>query len=72
MKKFVEIPDGFDMERAERRSFSCPNKLWAELLTHCYGICPVSIFIKQAIVEKLTKENPEKEEYYRELLSLKE
>ena len=70
MKKFVKIPDGFDMERAERRSFSCPNKLWEEILTKCYCICPVSIFIKQAIVEKLIKENPDQEEYYQDLLQL--
>jgi len=55
-RKFVEITEGYDLLRAERRSFSCPNALWDELLKHCHGICPVSVFIKQAIKEKLERD----------------
>ena len=66
-KKYVGISDGFDMLRGERRSFFCPNKLWEELLKQNYGICSVSEYIKQAILVKMIKEDPEREEYYREL-----
>ena len=58
MKKFVKTSEEFEMLRGERRSFFCPNTLWEEMLRQCYGIMPVSEFIKQAIVEKLSKDNP--------------
>ena len=67
-KKYVGINEGFDLLRGERRSFFCPNKLWEELLKQCHGIMPVSEFVKQAIIEKLIKEEPEKEEHFKELL----
>ena len=67
-KKFVKTEEGYEMLRGERRSFSCPNKLWEELLKQNYGIMPVSVFVKQAILEKLIREEPEKEEYFMELL----
>lgn len=67
-KKYVRMNDGFDMLRGERRSFFCPNKLWEDILNQTNGICSASEFIKQAIVEKMMKDNPEKEKYYRELL----
>jgi len=56
------------MLRGERRSFFCPNKLWEELLNQTYGIHSASEFIKQAIVEKMIKEEPENEKYFKELL----
>lgn len=67
-KKYVGTSEGFDLLRGERRSFFCPNKLWEELLKKTYGIHSVSEFIKQAIVEKMSKEEPEKEEFFKELL----
>lgn len=67
-KKYVGTNEGFDLLRGERRSFFCPNKLWEELLKQTYGVYSVSEFIKQAIVEKMSKEEPEKEEYFKELL----
>jgi len=67
-KKYVKIPDGFDMLRGERRSFFCPNKLWEELLKQTYGICPASEFIKQAIIEKMVKDCPEKQDVFRGLM----
>ena len=66
-KKYAETREGFDMIRGERRSFFCPNKLWKELLEQTHGIMPVSEFIKQAIVEKMSRDEPEKEEYFRNL-----
>ncbi|MFH1770116.1 MAG: hypothetical protein ABH828_01015 [archaeon] len=67
-KKFAKTEEGYEMLRGERRSFFCPNKLWEELLSQCHGIMSVSEFVKQAIIEKLIKEEPEKEEYFKELL----
>lgn len=54
-KKYVEIEGGFDMLRGERRSFFCPNKLWKELLERTNGICSVSEYIRQAVIEKIEK-----------------
>jgi hypothetical protein len=67
-KKYVEIPDGFDMLRGERRSIFLSNKLWDELLKMNHGICPVSEFIRQAILEKMAKEEPDREDYYKEMV----
>ena len=60
--------ESFEMLRSERRSFFCPNKLWKELKKKTDDCISISTFIKQAIVEKLIKEEPEKEEYYKPLL----
>jgi len=59
--------ESFEMLRSERRSFFCPNKLWKELKKKTDDCISVSTFIKQAIVEKLIKEEPEKKEYYESL-----
>ena len=63
-KKFVKSLDGFDMLRGERRSVFLSNELWDELLKHNHGICPVSEFIRQAIIEKLIRDDPSKESYF--------
>lgn len=55
-KKYAGTSEDFDLLRGERRSFFCPNTLWKELLEKCYGIMPVSEFIKQAINEKLERD----------------
>lgn len=60
--------ESFEMLRSERRSFFCPNKLWKELKKKTDDCISISTFIKQAIVEKLIKEEPEKEGYYKPLL----
>ncbi|MBU1975423.1 MAG: hypothetical protein KKG59_03390 [Nanoarchaeota archaeon] len=62
------MDEGFEMLRGERRSFFCPNKLWKELLSQTDDCISVSTYIKQAIVEKMIREEPEKEEYFRTLL----
>jgi len=54
-KKYVKIEGNLDMLRGERRSFFCPNKLWKGLLEKTDGICSVSEYIRQAIVEKMDK-----------------
>jgi len=58
----------FEILRGERRSFFCPNKLWEELQKQTEDCISVSTYIKQAIIEKMIKEEPEKEEYFKELL----
>lgn len=60
--------DGFEMLRSERRSFFCPNKLWKELLNQTQDCISISTYIKQAIVEKMSKEEPEKKEYFENLI----
>ena len=58
------------MSRMERRSVFLPNRLWDELLKVNYGICPVSEFIRRAIIEKLIRDDPKKEDYYKELIMI--
>ncbi len=59
----------FELLRGERRSFFCPNKLWKELLAQTDDCVSVSTFIRQAIIEKMSKESPEREEYFQSLLT---
>ncbi len=61
--------DDFSMLRSERRSFFCPNKLWKELETQTADCISVSAYVRQAILEKMIKENPELEDYLKELVS---
>lgn len=67
-KKFARSSEEFEMLRQERRSFFCHNKLWEELLNQTNGICSVSEYIRQAIIEKMIKDEPEKEEYFKGLI----
>jgi hypothetical protein len=60
--------ESFEMLRSERRSFFCPNKLWKELKKKTDDCISVSTFIKQAIIEKLIREEPEKKDYFESLL----
>jgi hypothetical protein len=62
------LDEGFEMVRGERRSFFCPNKLWKELHNQTQDCISVSSYIRIAIVEKMIKDEPEKEEIYKELL----
>jgi hypothetical protein len=62
------MEDSFEMLRSERRSFFCPNKLWQELLDQTEDCMSVSSYIKMAILEKMIKDEPEKEPYFRELM----
>ncbi len=59
----------FELLRGERRSFFCPNKLWKELVAQTDDCVSVSTFIRQAIVEKMIQEAPEREEFIRSLLA---
>ena len=66
MKKFVKTTDGFEMLRGETRTIHCPNKLWEELLNQTHGICSVSEYIKIAILEKMCRDEPTREEYFKD------
>lgn len=59
--------EGFSEFRGERRSFFCPNKLWDELDKKTKNLFSISVFIKQAIFEKMVREEPEKKDYFKEL-----
>lgn len=58
----------FEILRTERRSFFCPNKLWKELQKKTQDKMSISTYVKQAIVEKMTREDLKGKEYYESLL----
>ncbi len=60
--------EGFSEFRGERRSFFCPNKLWDELNKQTKNLYSVSQFIKMAVIEKMIREEPEKKEFFRDLI----
>lgn len=68
-KKYVGTYEDYDKLRGERRCFFCHNDMWKAILEETYGIMSVSGFIKQAVMEKLIKENPQKKEYYKEIFT---
>ena len=47
----------FEMQRSERRSFFCPNTLWTEVLKKTKDKISISTYIRQAIEEKMEREN---------------
>jgi hypothetical protein len=57
-----------EMLRTERRSFFCANKLWKELEKKTKDKMSISTYIKQAIIEKMQKEDREGKGYYIGLL----
>jgi hypothetical protein len=58
----------FAMLRSERRSFFCHNKIWEELLRKTDDCISVSTYIRQAIIEKMIREEPEKKVYFKSFL----
>ena len=52
----TKMADEFEMLRGERRSFFCPNILWAELKKRTGDKISISTYIKQAITEKMGRE----------------
>jgi len=50
------MDDSFEMLRAERRSFFCPNTLWKKLKEETKDCMSISQYIRMAIVEKMIKE----------------
>jgi len=62
------MEEDFEMLRGERRSFFCHNKLWKELKQKTGDNISISTYIKQAIIEKMAKEDPGDKEYYNTLL----
>ncbi len=57
-----------EFNRNERRSITMPNKLWDELVKITDDCMSVSEYVRQAILEKLKKEYPEKSLLYDELI----
>ncbi|MDD3175926.1 MAG: hypothetical protein PHU51_05605 [Candidatus Nanoarchaeia archaeon] len=60
--------EDFSELRRERRSFFCHNKMWEELKKKAKEDFPISSFIRQAIFEKLVREEPEKRDYFEEMI----
>ncbi len=66
------MDESIEMCRGERRSFFCPNKLWRELKFVTNDCISASIYIRQAIVKKMTREEPERAEYTKKKITLYE
>jgi hypothetical protein len=62
------MDESFEMLRGERRSFFCPNKLWAELKKQTNDCMSVSQYVRMAVIEKMKRNNEGMEEYLDELL----
>ena len=60
--------EDFGEFRSERRSFFCPNKLWKELKEQTNDCISISKYIRDAILEKMIKEEPEKKDYFKGLI----
>jgi len=63
------MEDDFEMLRGERRSFFCHNKLWKELKQKTGDNISISTYIKQAIIEKMIKEDQKNKNLYVDLLN---
>jgi hypothetical protein len=59
----------FERDRAERRSFYCPNRVWNEINKQTKDCISVSTYIVSAIIEKMQTDNPTKREKYDLLLN---
>lgn len=57
-----------ELERFERRSITMPNSLWNELVKITNNCYPVSVYVRQAIFEKLKRDFPEKALFYEEMI----
>ena len=68
-KGFAKTIDSFEMLRGETRSVFFPNKIWEEILKQSHGICSASEYIRMAVVEKMIKDEPQKKDYFIELLN---
>lgn len=62
------MEEGFEMLRGERRSFFCPNKLWAELKKQTNDCISISQYVKMAVIEKMKRDNKEMDDYFDGLL----
>jgi hypothetical protein len=58
----------FEDCRSERRSFFCPNKLWKELKKQTKGCVSISKYIREAILEKMIKDDPYRKDYFKDLV----
>lgn len=65
----MKMSESFEMLRGERRSFFCPNKLWKELQTQTNDCISISTYVRQAIIQKMINDEPEKKEYFENLLA---
>ena len=71
-EKTNPIDKVFEMLRGERRSFFCPNKLWAELEKETNDCISISQYIKTAIIEKMIRDEPKKKKYFESLFVYEE
>ena len=59
--------DEFAALRGERRSFFCHNNLWQEIQQQTGDCMSISTYIRQALIEKMIRDMPEKAEYFHTL-----
>ena len=60
--------EDYTLERSERRSFFCPNKVYFEIIRQTGDCMSSSEFVKRAVVEKLVRDYPELSENLSEYL----
>jgi len=58
----------FEDFRSERRSFFCPNKLWKELKEQTKGCVSISKYVRDAILERMIRKEPDKKEFFENLV----
>jgi len=60
----------FESSKCVNRNFYCSNRLWSEMKQKTKGIISLSTYIKHAVIEKMTREDPKNKEYYESLFFL--
>lgn len=55
--------------RGDTKNFFCPNRLWDEVKKKTKDCTSISFYVRQAILEKLIRDEPEKKEYFESLVS---
>jgi len=58
----------YEIQRGERRSFFCPNKLWKEVKKQTNDCFSTSQYIRMAILEKMKRDDPKRKDYFSDLV----
>lgn len=64
----VYVRPEWTTNKGRRRSFFCSNKIWNEMLILTNDCWSVSRYIRVAIIEKMIRLKPEREELFKEML----
>jgi hypothetical protein len=61
--------EDYTLQRSERRSFFCPNKVYFEIIRRTEDCMSSSEFVKRAVVEKLIRDYPDLSEEFKSYIS---